>query len=71
MQAELCVRVSVFILKAHQAPLMASPGCKSLLADVQQGLRSRLGTMKHLVGFNMAGLRHVKSVQSTRHQHAA
>lgn len=68
VQAELCVRVSVFILKAHQAKLMASPGCKTLLADVQTRLRDRIENIKSVVGLNMAGLRHLQAVQSTRQQ---
>lgn len=62
MQAELCVKVAVSILKAHQAKLVASPGCKSLLADVQKCLRDQLANMKRMVGFNMAGMRHLQGM---------
>eukprot|EP00892_Ulva_mutabilis_P003716 jgi/Ulvmu1/1716/UM116_0030.1 len=66
LNVELCVRVAVFILKAHEGPLTASPGCTTLIAEVQKDLRTRLRNMKNMVGFNMAGLRYVQAEHSRR-----
>ena len=60
MQADLCVRLTVCLLNAHHSKLMASPACKGVLADVQHGLRSQVQAMKSLIGFNVAGLTHIK-----------
>jgi U3 small nucleolar RNA-associated protein 12 len=60
VQAELCVRLTVCLLKAHHSKLMASPASKQILAEVQHGLRAQVRAMKNLIGFNMAGLTHIK-----------
>lgn len=63
MQVELCVRLTVCLLNAHHSKLMASPACKGVLLEVQHGLRSQVQAMKSLIGFNVAGLTHIKNLQ--------
>lgn len=60
MQAEVCVRLTMCLLKAHHSRMMSTPACKSVLADVQRSLRTRVQAMKSLMGFNVAGLNHIK-----------
>lgn len=55
----LTCRVLFFMLKTHQKQIVASRELKALLESMRADLRQMLGSMKDLIGFNMAALRFV------------
>lgn len=55
----LVCRVLFFMLKTHQRQIVASRELKSVLETMRRDLRSTLGEVKDLVGFNLAAVRFV------------
>ena len=60
-KVELCVRVAVMLLTAHQAQLRASPAVRPMLATLQHCLRGRVQAFRNVMGFNLAGLQHLNA----------
>lgn len=65
-QVELTVRVALLLLKMHHAQLAATPSARQLLVNLQVQLRRRIQAFKNVMGFNMAGLRHLQQVAKER-----
>ena len=59
-QMELAARVAVTLVTAHQARLRASPDSRPLLVALQRQLRARVQAARNVMGFNLAGLRHIQ-----------
>lgn len=55
----LTCRVLFFMLKTHQRQIVASRELKGVLEGMRSDLRSMLGGMKDLIGFNVAAVRFV------------
>lgn len=60
-RVELTVRVVVSLLQLHQAQLAASPVCRPLLVRLQGRVRTQVQAFKNVMGFNLAGLRHIRA----------
>jgi U3 small nucleolar RNA-associated protein 12 len=62
----LVCRVLFFMLKTHQRQIVASRELKSVLEGMRRELRSSLGDVKDLLGFNLAAVRLVEQAAGER-----
>jgi U3 small nucleolar RNA-associated protein 12 len=67
-RVELTVRVVVLLLQTHHAQLAASPACRPLLVQLQGNMRTQVQVFKNVMGFNLAGLRHIRARSLARSQ---
>jgi len=54
---ELCAKVSVFLVRAHQTQIVASRALMAPLRELRSLARQRTSEVRDVVGFNMAALR--------------
>jgi U3 small nucleolar RNA-associated protein 12 len=62
----LVCRVLFFMLKTHQRQIVASRELKGVLESMRRELRSSLGEVKDLLGFNLAAVRFVEQAAGER-----
>ncbi|KAL7543092.1 hypothetical protein ACHAXR_012413 [Thalassiosira sp. AJA248-18] len=56
---ELCAKISVFLIKAHQAQIVANRSMMTPLRELQLLVRNRTTAIRDTVGFNLAAIRMV------------
>jgi len=59
---ELCAKVSVFLIKAHQAQIVANRTMMTPLRELQNLVRQRTSEIRDTVGFNLAAMRMVARI---------
>jgi U3 small nucleolar RNA-associated protein 12 len=57
---ELSCRTAALLLRLHHAQLVAAPSARPALIALQARLRPALQGLKDVLGFNMAGIKHLQ-----------
>jgi len=63
---ELCAKVSVFLVKAHQAQIVANRTMMTPLRELQNLVRKRTTEARDTVGFNLAAMRMVARIANEK-----
>ncbi|KAL7428600.1 hypothetical protein ACHAXH_001719 [Discostella pseudostelligera] len=63
---ELCARVSVFLIKAHQKAIVANRTMMTPLRELQTLVRKRTSEIRDTVGFNLAAIRMICRVSNEK-----
>ena len=63
---ELCAKVSVFLIKAHQSQIVANRTMMTPLRELQTLVRNRTTEIRDTVGFNLAAIRMVTRLSNEK-----
>lgn len=63
---ELCAKISVFLIKAHQAQIVANRTMMAPLRELQTLVRKRTTDIRDTVGFNLAAIRMVTRIHNEK-----
>ena len=63
---ELCAKVSVFLIKAHQAQIVSNRALMTPLRELQTLVRHRATEFRDIVGFNIAAMRAVTRISNEK-----
>lgn len=63
---ELCSKIAVFLIKAHQAQIVANRTMMAPLRELQRLVRLRTTDIRDTVGFNLAAIRSVTRLANER-----
>jgi U3 small nucleolar RNA-associated protein 12 len=65
---ELCAKIAVFLVKAHQAQIVSNRTMMAPLRELQFLVRARTTEIRDTVGFNMAALKSIARLANERKQ---
>ncbi len=63
---ELCAKVSVFLIKAHQKAIVANRAMMTPLRELQSLVRMRTSEIRDTVGFNLAAIRMICRISNEK-----
>ena len=63
---ELCAKISVFLIKAHQAQIVANRTMMTPLRELQTLVRTRTTEIRDTVGFNIAAMRIIARIANEK-----
>ena len=63
---ELCAKISVFLIKAHQGQIVANRTMMTPLRELQSLVRKRTTEIRDTVGFNLAAMRMVTRIANEK-----
>ncbi|KAL7545346.1 hypothetical protein ACHAWF_008697 [Thalassiosira exigua] len=63
---ELCAKISVFLVKAHQAQIVANRTIMTPLRELQSLVRKRTTEVRDTIGFNLAAIRMVNRIANEK-----
>eukprot|EP00210_Caulerpa_lentillifera_P002927 g2794.t1 len=65
-QMEMLCKVTVMLIRLHLSQLASSPNARSVLIEIQANLRPHITHMKNTVGFNLEGIKFIRSLLPTK-----
>jgi U3 small nucleolar RNA-associated protein 12 len=65
---ELCAKIAVFLVKAHQAQIISNRTMMTPLRELQTLVRSRTTEIRDTIGFNMAAMKSIARLANERKQ---
>ena len=63
---ELCAKISVFLIKTHQAQIVANRSMMAPLRELQTLVRTRTTDVRDTIGFNLAAIRMVTRIANEK-----
>lgn len=66
LKVELVCKVCLVLLQTHHNQLTTTPAARSMLTELKDILYSRVKNCKDTIGFNLAGMDHIKEVLAMR-----
>ena len=63
---ELCAKISVYLIRSHQAQIVANRTMMTPLRELQNLVRLRTTEIRDTVGFNLAAIRTVSRISNEK-----